>query len=329
MRKQKHTTLSNSVIVIFTKDRPTILFKTLDSIKDKNIPIIVLDDSSLVKNRVAIQKKIGVISNVVYHGKEDQDRLVQEINVENKITLKFVNKLGTKKWNLGYARNYAILLAKKMNFKEVLFMDDDIIVEDDTLIQNTFKNLSKYDFVGARVTGMIDDSMIGYIVRELNYPPEEYFSGGFIAFKLSIITNYFINRYNEDWIWLYLHQISSKFLLLGEVKQLPYDNFKNAIKKAKRQELGEIMIDGVKEAYNRRNFNLLKNEKFWKKMLIEKQEYYNELQILSIEENRPDLHKILLAVKNYSAKFNENIFVDIFNHYFKEKQEWSKILNSI
>ena len=316
-------------IIIFTKDRPDILNKTLQSIKNKNISVIVLDDSYLIENRVNNKNKIKKYSNVIYHGKDEQQKLLKKTSIEKELLEKFTHKLGSKGWNLGYARNYAIVLARSLQLKKVLFMDDDIIVESKTLIPKIFNLLDKYDFLGAKVTGMIDDSVVGYIVRELKYPSEEYFSGGFIAFNPYNVTEYFINRYNEDWIWMYLHHFKYSFHLYGSVRQLPFDNFKNAINKAKKQEVGEILVDGIKECFTRRNIIQLRKTQFWKRVLLEKQLYYKELKTLSLQSNNLNLYAILSSAATYSSKLKPQMFSLIMNEYFNERQKWIKILKSL
>lgn len=303
--------------------------KTLRRVKTEDTPIILLDDSYLIKNRKSYKTVTDRYPNVTYHGKEEQQDFFKRINLNKKLIGKFTNRLGVKQWNLGFCRNYALLLAKSLHMKKVLFMDDDIIVENRRLISEMFHLLEGYDFVGARITGMHDDSMVGYIVRELNQIPEEYFSGGFIAFKPHCVSEYFINLYNEDWIWLYFHQIKYRLHQYGEVKQLAYDNFKNANKKVKSQEIGEIIVDGIREVIDQQNFDSLKKSALWTKMLTEKQDYYKHLKNLSLKQNKTNFCRILASATNYLSKLNPGLFSDIFNDYFRERTLWQKLLKDL
>jgi hypothetical protein len=318
-----------SAIIIFTKDRPNVLTKTLDNIRGENIPIIILDDSYFIKNRIDNKNVAKRYACVMYHGKDQQLEFFGKEGIDRSLLAKFANRLGAKGWNLGYSRNYALILAKSLRLEKTLFMDDDIIVEDEELISETFSLLDKYDFVGAKIIGMLDDSVVGYIVRELNQPPEEYLSGGFIAFKPHLISEYFLNLYNEDWIWLYFHQVNNSLYQYGEVKQLSYNNFKNARKKAKSQEIGEVIIDGIREIIPKHSLDALMKPSLWRKMLLEKRDYYEHLKILSLRENRRDFHRILCAATNYSRKLHPTLFSTIFNDYFRERQLWLKLLSTV
>src|ERR1035437_2593801 len=141
-----------SVIIIFTKDRPAVLSKTLRSIKNLGFQVIVLDDSYFLKNRITNKKQVDkLFASGTYHGRNEQKTFFKNSTIGKKLLKQFVNQLGSKKWNLGYARNYALMLTKSLKLKKILFMDDDIIVEDKNIIPKTFKLLDKYDFVGAKV----------------------------------------------------------------------------------------------------------------------------------------------------------------------------------
>lgn len=316
-------------IFVFTKDRPEILLKCIKNISHLDIPIVVLDDSFFRTNSQVLKRKLAQFPNARYHGRRDQKKAIVQSKCNNHRLKTFINHLGTETWNLGYARNYAILLGRLKGYTKILLMDDDIIIENRTLIRTIFNKLNTYDFVGSKVVGMIDDSIVGYIVRELRIPPEEYFSGGFIAFKTSIVSHHFINKYNEDWIWLFMHQATCSMLQYGTVRQLPYNYYRNALDKAMSQEIGEIMADGVKEAFLAQDFGLLIKHGFWREILNEKKVYYNQLIERSIHKNRDDLSKILLGVRNYSLTLDENIFVKMFRGYVRDNRQWNKILNKI
>ena len=76
---------SLSAIIIFTKDRPNILFKTLNSIKNVSVPVIVLDDSYLIRNRDINKRQIKKYSFVNYHGREEQRNVFKNSGTKEKI----------------------------------------------------------------------------------------------------------------------------------------------------------------------------------------------------------------------------------------------------
>lgn len=317
---------SASTIIIFTKDRPQTLVKTLTALKSQKEAIIVLDDSYRLKNRKENARYIYNYTKATYHGKKDQSHILENIQIKN-IEL-FINKLGVRKWNLGNIRNYALLLTSYLGVEKVLFIDDDIIVKDKTLISKTFELLDSHQFVGAKISATPDDSIVGHIVRKLGLPPEEFLSGGFLAFKNSSVTEYFLNIYNEDWLWLYLHNTKGRLLQYGKAEQLFFNTFKDAIKKGKNQEIGEILVDGVKESLEYRKTSLLLEKKFWVKILEEKQDYFRDLLRIGMMKKENKCCKILTRVASYSSTLDPGIFASIFRSYYKTKPKWVEILHS-
>ena len=320
---------SKNAIIVFTKDRPEVLSKTLLSLKRVGCHVIVLDDSSRVRNREVNRKGIRNSQFIIYHGRAEQKDLIDILCVKNSVLSPFINKLGDKKWNLGYARNYAILLAKCLGLKKVLFMDDDITIPNPKLPAQIFEKLDKYNFVGSKVVGMLDDSVSGHIVRKLNLEPEEYYSGGFIAFRVEDVKEYFINQYNEDWIWMYLHNFSLNFHHFGEVKQQPFDPFTNGNAKVIAQEFGELMVDGVKESFIVKKIDLLSNLTFWEKIVKEKQDYYRDLSNKCLKKGFADLQSVIDSAAKYSATIKPSALFTIFNRYFEQKKLWISILSKI
>lgn len=319
----------NEAIIIFTKDRPKVLVHTLSLIRQFPNTIIILDDSNKKVNQEENKRIVSGYANIHYHGINEQEKLISRIQVHHLNLKAFINQLGVKEWNLGYARNYAIILSRVYKFKKVLLMDDDIKVQNIQLINEIFDKLNSYNFVGSKVTVMEDDSVIGHIVRKLGLKPEEYFSGGFIAFRSKDICECFINQYNEDWIWMYLHNVRLKFMLYGEVIQQTFDPYKNWKKKVNSQEIGELLVDGVKEAFQAKDIGLLSNLNFWKRILQEKQEYYEILSDLSKKKGLNDLQLIIKFAARHSSTIKPALLLSTFNDYFKQRKKWQKILSNI
>ncbi len=339
-------------IIIFTKDRPSTLLESLRHLRNIKIDIIILDDSVYRQIKMYVNSHYK-INNIFFHDKHKQRVILQnlrDLNIDA-----FVKHLSVKGWNLGFARNYAIILSKVLGYKKVIFMDDDIIVRDDDIIVNIMEKLNEVDFVGAKISGMPDNSLLGHIIRACNIEEEEFLSagfllqtinsekklrtikpyellsGGFLAFNLDAVSEYFFNYYNEDWIWLFLHGPKTKGINYGKVYQLPYDPFQNAVEKAMFQEFGEILVDGVYTALKeRRNFSQLIYKSFWKGILEKRFIDIKKLAELckgnEIEYITLDVCKALLK---YYSKAGPDIFAKVFTAYFEQRAGWLFILEKL
>ncbi len=269
-------------VILITKNRPVTLVKTLHSLRNLKVTLVLIDDSTTKETHEMIFEKYGS-NNITYHDSSEQKSLLKQVNIPE-LEL-YIRPLGTQGWNLGFIRNYALIVVKALGFKQALFMDDDIVVHDLELIDQIFCRLNSCDFVGARISGMADDSVVGHLMRRCGGEFYEFLAGGFLALNVKSVTEYFLNYYNEDQIWLFLHRPTTRFEFCGEVEQFQYDPFDNAPNKAVAQEFGEILEEGVEEAFRRTDHALLLQEVFWQEICHARLNYINQLPKLSAGKN--------------------------------------------
>ena len=317
-------------IIIFTKDHPERLQKTLPQLFNIDLPVILLDDSVNSDTKVIV-KKFNDGQNIYYHGKIEQQRILQKLSSTDFELNSFVRTLGSNGWTLGYTRNYAIILAKVLGFERVLFMDDDIIIEDNSLVYEMFDLLNNADFVSAEIKGMPDLSVVDFIMQKVGLEPYRFMSGGFLAFNLNSVAEYFLNYYNEDWIWLFMHRPEAKLVKYGEVYQLPYDPFENAIEKALHQEFGEILVEGVKryiEIENKSN-TLLLNKDFWDEIVKMRANLIKDIMHLS-QKNKSSIGvSVSKHLLSYYAHIDREKIANIFIDYYRKRKFWYRLLHVI
>jgi len=319
---------NKSGIFIFTKDRPGRLGSTLEYIKEVNENIFIIDDSISNENQLANQKQLDTNKHT-YLGKNEFVSFLNHYKID---ILKFsflLRQLGNYEWNLGYARNFALLFAKAKQFKSVLFMDDDIEVLNLSVIYDLFKFKNNYAFVGAHISGLVDDSILGHIATDLGIFNERMISGGFMVFNPTEIDHFFLNNYNEDWIWLFLQLQGKQYLQTGEVFQVltnPLENYKT---KVMFQEYGEIVLDGILELYPGKNYEELISESFWAKMLTERKEYLTGLKEKAKQDNKQEYLPIIQHVKSNSNNYKAGMFKLLFEEYFSNRRIFNTFFNSL
>lgn len=316
---------NDGCMIIFTKDRPSILSKTIQNLLDIEINVIILDDSTSQETKNVVYSICDKASSISYHGKDEQKTIFQHI--KNLYLREFIKPLGTNGWNLGFNRNYAIILSKVLRYKKVLFMDEDINIKDTDIIGTVMGKLNDADFVSAKISGMTDDSVVGHMMRTCGVDVYEFLSGGFLAFNLDAVYNYFLNYYNEDLIWLFLHEPKSKIIKYGEVYQILQDPFENAVKRALDQEFGEILADGVHVALNRGDFSLLMHKTFWDAILggrtVEIERLMELCKGKNLESIAIDVCRLLL---DYHFKVSSDTFCNVFIDYFNKRKKWLSVL---
>lgn len=315
-------------IFIFTRDRPDKLEQLFGFIKKSNHNIILIDDSVKEVSHTA-NRNIIEASKHSYLGKLEFLKFIKQHNIDISELPFLIRQLGSEDWNLGYARNIALLFGKASDFENTLFMDDDIEVPDLTLIDELFELLEEYHFTGAHISGLIDDSVLGHVATDLDIFNERMISGGFMAFNLNNVEHYFLNNYNEDWIWLFLHSKDKTHFQTGEVIQTLGDPLKGYGSKIMFQEFGEIALDGILDCYKQTPDESLCSTQFWERMLKERKEYLEKLSEATKLNNKDNYLEIIEHVTKNLHNFNVKMFKDLFEEYFSNLGSFKRLFKSL
>lgn len=308
-----------SGIFIFTKDRPQTLSKTLASIQNIAYSKYIIDDSTKSTNQIIVFNLCQSKKDCTYLGRDQFNHFI----LLHKITFPkysfLLRKPGTSEWNLGFARNFALLYSKWLNADKVLFMDDDIQVQNLKLIDDLFQSIKGFQFVGANIKGLVDDSALGHIATDLGIFNERMLSGGFMVFNPNSIDQYFLNNYNEDWIWLFLQLKRKKYFQTGEVFQELTNPLANYQNKIIFQEYGEIALDGILDLFNKDSYDSLVEISFWKRILAEREKYLNVLSEKAKKQNMSEYIEIIDWIKKHSTNFKAETFASLFEKYFADR----------
>lgn len=315
-------------IFIFTKDRQTTLVQTLHSLNITYYQKFIIDDSANQTSQTEVLKLCNSFKDCVYLGKRE----FQKFCAKHKITFPefsfLLRELGSSEWNLGHARNFALLYSKASRFERVLFTDDDIQVPQLNIIEELFANLNTYKFTGANVEGLVDDSALGHIATSVQVTNERMLSGGFMTFSPDKIDQFFLNNYNEDWIWLFLQLKNDKFLQTGEVFQALSDPLANYTDKVIFQEFGEIILDGILDLYQNGYYDSLTDLSFWQRIIKERKEYLTLLENKSKQIVAEKNLKIINWVKKHSENFSAELFQQLFSDYFENRKIFLELYQS-
>lgn len=315
-------------IFIFTKNRLRLLQHGLSRIMNADYPVHLVDDSN-EQESIAENKGLCDKHGIYYYGKAEQARFLQNIDNKGYNSTPFLKVLGDGCWNLGFARNHALLLCSLNKLDKALFLDDDILIENQSFIYKIFELLQEYNIVGTQITGMSDDSILGHIATTLGFTFERMYSGGCLGFKTRIIENYFINTYNEDWIWQYMQTINCKKTEFGQAWQEPYDPFENYHSKILFQEQGESIIDVFQDAISQKDLSLLEDTFFWEQQLKERAKYLIELKQASQRKNEYKLAGIIDWLQKNYPSLTPKEAASIFQNYYFHRISFKKLYNEL
>ncbi len=142
-------------------------------------------------------------------------------------------------------RNLALLLAHIVGWKQIVFLDDDIIVNDHQELQRAAGLLGDYNAVGLKNVGYPDNSVVCHAFRLIGGDQQSFIGGGALAVETGRNMSFFPDVYNEDWFYLLDPKEGIQPLAAaGEVEQRPYDPFRNE-DRARNEEFGDVMAEGI------------------------------------------------------------------------------------
>ncbi len=313
------------LVFIFSKDRPDRLNTTLPKVQSTIYPVILLDDSCVTANKIQIREACNKF-NIHYHGVAEQKQLIEKINIPYVDC--FISQLGKSGWSLGYNRNYALIYGSLLGAEKILFMDDDIVVENPKQIEDVFKNLNEYQFIGTKISLMPDDSILGHIYSTGGESLPRYTSGGFLGINTKNIRHYFLNTYNEDCIWLFLENHGAYIKTIGSVTQLVFDPFLDWRAKLIFQEFGEVLWTGILHSLPTLHKQALLDSNFWEQVFEIRVNEIKHISKLSLNNSFKgmafQIRDMLLA---YHQILSSNEFTEQFKNYFEHLDRWRSILH--
>ena len=142
-------------------------------------------------------------------------------------------------------RNYALLFARAVGARRLLFLDDDIVVPDWVDIRRAGSALSqKFHAVGMDIKGFPDNSVVCHAHRLTGGEQDTFVGGGALMLNPQRVTGFFPNLYNEDWFFLLERAARRLVGITGVAAQRPYDPFATPVR-AEREEFGDVLAEGL------------------------------------------------------------------------------------
>ncbi len=163
-------------------------------------------------------------------------------------------------------RNLGLLLARSVGWHRVVFLDDDIHVEDPADLCRAVSLLDRHYAVGLSVGGYPDNSVVCHAHRDTGGWQETFVGGGALAVRADRVESFFPNVYNEDWLFLLDDVRLRPVAETGTAKQQPYDPFANP-ERARGEEFGDDLAEGVFALLDRGGRVQDADEQYWRGFL--------------------------------------------------------------
>jgi hypothetical protein len=233
-------TSSLDAIVVPTARQVTNLRRAMTLAGKLNRPLVVLCSKlASVEDSVLLGKKIGVDVTAV-DTTEVSDKIIPRFSTTELLSeteFKHGHDTGTK-------RNLALLLARLMGWRRIVFLDDDIKVEDPRDLLRAARLLDQYSAVGLGIRRFPDNSVVCHAHRDTGGAQRSFVGAGALAVDTTSISSFFPEIYNEDWFFLLNGEGISPVAVTGAARQKRYDPYADP-SRASYEEFGDCLAEGV------------------------------------------------------------------------------------
>jgi hypothetical protein len=147
--------------------------------------------------------------------------------------------------DLSLKRNLGLLLADVLDWKRVVFLDDDITVRSPEDLRDAVGLLGSHAAVGLANDGYHDNSVVCHAYRDAGGHQESFIGGGALAVGADSFRSFFPNIYSEDWFFLVDdNDHLRRTAVTGKALQSPYDPFSD-VRRARSEEFGDCLAEGI------------------------------------------------------------------------------------
>lgn len=147
--------------------------------------------------------------------------------------------------DLGMKRNLGLVLAQMLDWKQLMFLDDDIYgvtVED---VDALAAGLSDHSVSVLIPDKFENNSVVCHANRLGGGPDGKFASAGGMGVQCDRDDlAFFPNIYNDDWFFFSAEAVSRKIIKVGESRQVEYDPYDDP-DRAVKEEFGDLLAEGL------------------------------------------------------------------------------------
>ncbi|HET6532683.1 MAG TPA: hypothetical protein VFH03_19015 [Actinoplanes sp.] len=228
--------------------------------------------------------------------------------------------------DLSLKRNLGLTLARGSGWSRVLFLDDDIVIDDSGQLTHAAGLLDRYRAVGLANTGYRDNSVVCHAFRAVGGKQDTFIGGGAMMIDTSRTSSFFPNIYSEDWFFLLGDGVPFQAARAGAMRQRAYDPFANA-NRARAEELGDTLAEGLFWLLDFGHDIDTAETGFWGEALYRRRKFID--YILAQPATGARHRRSLEAARGRSADIRANLCHDFVELWRKDLARWRTFLDWI
>ncbi|MFC3739458.1 hypothetical protein [Paractinoplanes deccanensis] len=235
------------------------------------------------------------------------------------------NGFGTTS-DLSLKRNLGLVLARGLGWRRVLFLDDDIHVEEPEQLHRAAALVDRFRAVGLANSGYHDNSVVCHAYRAVGGRQGTFIGGGAMIVDALRTESFHPSIYNEDWLYLLGDGVPFRAARAGTMRQRSYDPFANPARAA-AEELGDTLAEGLFWLLDSgRNISTAQSA-YWGDALFRRRGFIDLVigELDGSAEHRR-MRRSLEAARGRSAAITHRLCEDFMEAWQADLERWRKFL---
>lgn len=301
-------------------------------VKDLNCQLIVLCSKWADAGRaldLAADVGVRVVTVDVEH---DQPRL-PDLRTSSMLTEQGWRRF-SRRTDTSLKRNVGLALARMVGWRFVLFLDDDIRVEEPGDIWDAAALAETHAAVGLVNHGFPDNSVVCHAHRRTGGIQGTFVGGGALVVQVNRTTSFFPNIYNEDWFFLLNGHGIDPVTMVGKVTQKEYDPFRDTVR-ARGEEFGDTLAEGVYALLDDGKTIAAADAGYWEGYLQVRRDFIQQVlgrlprAAVADEAERHRMAAALAGAHGRSLTITPDLCVDYLRAWAADRRQWQTWLGKL
>jgi len=223
-------------------------------------------------------------------------------------------------------RNLGLALAHGAGWERILFLDDDIVIDQPRDLPRVAGLLDDYRAVGLANSGFADNSVVCHAFRAIGGPQDTFIGGGAMMVKTSATKSFFPNIYNEDWFFLLGDGVPFRAARAGQMRQRAFDPFANP-RRAAGEELGDTLAESLFWLLDFGHSLDTAVNGFWGDALYRRRQFIDYVHARADRTPAPvRIRQSLEAARGRSAQISHRLCEDFVGEWRADLAKWQGFL---
>ncbi|GIE29466.1 hypothetical protein Ait01nite_025110 [Actinoplanes italicus] len=231
--------------------------------------------------------------------------------------------------DLSLKRNLGLVLARGSGWRRVLFLDDDIHIDQPKQLHQVAGLVDGYRAVGLANEGFEDNSVVCHAYRAVGGEQASFIGGGAMIVDAAQSRSFFPNIYNEDWLFLLGDGVPFKAAKAGVMRQRTYDPFAKPAR-AIGEELGDTLAEGLFWLLDSGEPLERAGTSYWAAALFRRRQFIDlVIDMVGPDEDRHRMRRSLEAARGRSSSISYGLCQQFVELWQTDLARWRRYMGRL